>query len=337
MEIIIMTELIKKLIKAPGISGREEGISKTIADIITPYVDQVYTDALGNLIAKKNGSAKNKKKVMFAAHMDEIGFIATFIEESGFVRFAPIGGISAIATAYSTVVFESGIAGVIVPDASIEKAELAVDKLYVDIGAKNRKEAEKKVKIGDYFMVTPSYTRLMGKRVAGRPFDDRIGCAVLIETAKKLDKTGDDIYFVFTVQEEVGCRGAKTAAFAIAPDYGIALDVTGTGDALGAKPMAVSLGDGAAIKVKDSSVICDAGVVKMLTSIAKEKKIKYQTEILTYGGTDTSSMQMAGAGCRAGALSIPTRYIHSGVETMDLGDVDACVSLCVEFAKADKE
>ena len=332
-----MTELIKKLIKAPGISGREEGISKTIAEIVAPYVDEVYSDALGNLIAKKNGTGKDKKKLMFAAHMDEIGFIATFIEESGFVRFAPIGGINPVATAFSTVVFESGISGVIVPDASTEKAELAVDKLYVDIGAKSRKEAEKKVKIGDYFMVTPSLTRLMGKRVAGRPFDDRIGAAILIESAKRLDKVNDDVYFVFTVQEEVGCRGAKTAAYAIAPDYAIALDVTGTGDALGAKPMAVELGGGAAIKIKDSSVICDAGVVKMLTSLAKEKKIKHQTEILLYGGTDTSSMQMAGAGCRAGALSIPTRYIHSGVETLDLGDVEACVALCVEFVKADKE
>ena len=332
-----MTELIKKLIKAHGISGREKGISDTIAEIIAPYVDEVYSDALGNLIAKKNGAGKNKKKIMFAAHMDEIGFIVNFIEESGFVRIAPIGGISPVATAYSTVIFEGGISGVIVPDASCEKADLAVDKLCVDIGAKNRKEAEKKVKIGDYLMVTPSYTRLMGRRVAGRPFDDRIGCAVLVETAKKIDKVNDDIYFVFTVQEEVGCRGAKTSAYAIAPDYAIALDVTGTGDALGSKPMAVSLGGGAAIKVKDSSVICDSGVVKMLTDIAKEKKIKHQTEILLYGGTDTSSMQMAGAGCLAGAISIPTRYIHSGVETMDLGDVDACVALCVEFAKADKE
>lgn len=332
-----MTELIKKLIKAPGLSGREDGIAKTAGELIAPYVDEVRRDSLGNVIAYKKGTGKNKKKIMFAAHMDEIGFLVTFIEEKGFIRFAPIGGISALACAYSNVVFESGIPGVMVPDASVEPSEVKADKLVVDIGAKSRKEAEKKVKIGDYLMVAPSFTRLMGRRIAGRPLDDRIGCAVMIETAKRLGKIKDDIYFVFTAQEEVGCRGAKTAAFAVAPDYAIAFDVTGTGDALGAKPMAVSLGGGAAIKVKDSSVICDSGVVELLTALAEKNKIKYQKEVLLRGGTDTSSMQLSGAGCRAGAISIPTRYIHSGVETLDLGDVQACIDLAAEFAKADKE
>ena len=144
----------------------------------------------------------------------------------------------------------------------------------------------------------------------------------------------DDVYFVFSVQEEVGIRGAKTATFGINPDIGIAYDVTGTGDSAGAKPMACSVGGGAAIKLKDSSVICDVETVAKLTELAKDNKIKHQHEILTFGGTDTSSMQIAKAGCRAAALSIPSRYIHSGVEMIDLADAEACVELAKKFIES---
>ena len=169
----------------------------------------------------------------------------------------------------------------------------------------------------------------------GRPLDDRAGCGIVLEIAKRIAKepVADDVYYVFSVQEEVGCRGSKTAAFAIAPDVSLTFDVTGTGDTAGSKPMAVKLGGGAAIKIKDSSVICDADVVDKLIRIAKEKNIKNQLEILTYGGTDTSSIQMTGAGCRAGAISIPSRYIHSGVEMIDMNDYKACIDLAIEFIK----
>ena len=143
-----------------------------------------------------------------------------------------------------------------------------------------------------------------------------------------------DIYYVFSVQEEVGCRGSRTAAFALAPDYSLCFDVTATGDTPGNEGMACRLGDGAAIKIKDSSVICHKEVVETLVALAEEKKIKYQREILTHGGTDTSSMQLSGRGSRAGALSIPTRYIHSGVEMCDLSDAEACVSLAVSFVSS---
>jgi len=320
----------------PSVSGREDAIRNKISEIITPLCDECYTDSLGNLIALKKGSAAEPKKIMLCAHMDEIGFIVTYIEEKGFVRIAPIGGIDPVAAASSEVVSERGVRGVIVCESSVKTADIANDKLIIDIGAKSKKDAERRVKIGDFFVVRPSLTRLTSSRVCGRPLDDRIGCAVMIKLAQSFEKAPPkhDIYFVFSAQEEVGCRGAKTAAYAISPDYAIVYDVTGTGDTLGAKPMECALGKGAAIKIKDNSVICHAETVAELARIAKEKNIAHQFEVLTYGGTDTSSIQMSGLGCRATALSIPTRYIHSGVEMLDLGDAAACVELSTAFIES---
>ncbi len=316
-----MLNLIKKILKPVSVSGREQAVTGVIAEEIAPYVDSVRVDAMGNLIAYKAGVGENKKKLMFAAHTDEIGFMVTYIEENGYIRFNTIGGINFTSAAFTHVVFENGTRGVLVPEAN--------SNYVVDIGAKNRKAAERFVKIGDTFAVVSDVVKLAGGRVAGRPMDDRIGAVVMIEAAKALkDKEiKNDVYFCFVVQEEVGCRGSKTAAYSIMPDVGIALDVTGTGDTQGAAPMAVKLGGGAAIKLKDSSVICDRGLVETMKKTADANKIKYQLEILPYGGTDTSSMQQTGAGCLAGCISIPTRYIHSSVETIDLFDVQESVKL----------
>ncbi|NLK39354.1 MAG: M42 family metallopeptidase [Clostridiales bacterium] len=322
-----MLNTLKKLIKISGVSGREHNLAEFIKTLLADYCDRIERDTLGNLIAFKRGTAEKPKKVMLAAHMDEIGFMTTFIEDSGLIRFGTIGGINFNAAAYSEVVFEQGIKGVLIPDKSVAPADYKATKFYVDIGARNKKEAERRVKIGDCFSLSPSLIRLCGERIAGRPFDDRIGCAILIDIAKKLKSCPDDVYFVFTVQEEVGCRGSKTAAFTIAPDYAIAYDVTSTGDMPGADPMAIKVGEGAAIKIKDASVICDNRLVSLMQKTAKENKIPFQNEILTAGGTDTSSMQVAGNGAVAGALSVPTRYIHSGVELLDIKDAKACSAL----------
>ncbi|MBQ8140740.1 MAG: M20/M25/M40 family metallo-hydrolase [Clostridia bacterium] len=330
-----MYNTLKTLCLVSSVSGREEAIREKIKEMIAPFTDECTVDNLGNLIAVKHGTGKDKKKLMLCAHMDEIGFIVTFIEENGAVRVSNVGGINLVASSCSQVISERGVRGVLVPESGVKAADFAPDKFLVDIGTKSKKETEKKVRIGDFFVVTPSLSRLCGKRVCGRPIDDRIGCAVMIKTAERLasEKLKDDIYYVFSVQEEVGCRGSKPAAFAVAPDYALVYDVTGTGDTIGAKPMECSLGKGAAIKIKDSSVICSAEVVDMLKCAAEENDIPCQLEILTYGGTDTSSIQMSGFGTRAGALSIPARYIHSGVETIDLSDAEACVSLTLAFIK----
>ncbi len=332
-----MLNLMKTLTAVRSISGREKPVSDKLLTLIAPLTDKCWNDAMGNLIAVKRGTAPEgeRGKIMLCAHMDEIGFLVTYIEDSGFIRVNAIGGINWVAAAFSTVVFGNGLKGILVPETGTAPADLKQEKFYVDIGAKDKREAERKVQIGDFCALEGGITRLCGRRIAGRPLDDRIGCAVLVKIAEKLkeEPLADDLYFVFSVQEEVGLRGSKTAAFGINPDIGIAYDVTGTGDSAGAKPMACSVGGGAAIKLKDSSVICDHELTREFAAVAKECDIKHQFEILAAGGTDTAAMQMSGSGVRAAALSIPTRYIHSGVEMLDLNDAEACVDLTVAWLK----
>ena len=329
-----MYNILKKLITVPSVSGREGRLAETLSQMIAPYTDEQTVDAMGNLIACRRGTAgAEAKKLLLCAHMDEIGLMATTIEDNGYIRVAAIGGIDWCASAYTVVVFENGVKGVLVPEDSAKPEDYKATAFCIDIGATNKKEAEKKIAIGDCAMLEPRLTRLMGRKIAGRPLDDKLGCAILLDIARTLGEIRDDVYFVFSVQEEVGCRGAGPAAFGVEPDYALVFDVTGTGDAQGAKPMAVKVGGGAAIKIKDRSVICHTDVVEKLENLAKEKKIPYQFEILTYGGTDTSSIQVSGGGVRAGALSIPTRYIHTGVETADLRDAEACRDLALAFAQ----
>lgn len=325
-----MYNFLKQIISIPAVSGRESELLEKIRTLVAPYVDECSFDNLGNLMALKKGSSENAKSIMLCAHADEIGFMATYIEDNGFIRVSNIGGINFVSAAYTKVVFENGTKGVIVPEGKVKEPQKA-DSYYIDIGADSKKMAEKKIKIGDVAVCEASVDKLMGKRIVGRPFDDRIGCAVLFDIARTIEKPKHNIWFVFSTQEEVGCRGAKTAANRISPDCALVFDVTGTGDTIGAKPMAVKLGDGAAIKVKDASVICDHETVEALVELAKTNKIPYQCEILTYGGTDTSSIQVSGSGARAAALSIPSRYIHSSVEMVDLKDAEACRDLAVAF------
>ncbi len=325
--------LLKDLCLCPSVSGRENKIREKLTSYITPLCDEVRTDALGNLIALKRGRV-GERRIMLAAHMDEIGFMVTFIEESGMLRLAPIGGIDYRGACGAPLVSERGVKGTL----CAEKADAKPEAHFADIGAKSRKAAEARVSVGDFFVVSPRLEKLSGSVVCGRPLDDRVGCAVLLKIAEELAVSDieDDVYYVFSVQEEVGSRGAHTAAFAIAPDIALCFDVTRTGDTPSSKPMACSLGGGAAVKIKDSSVICNEDVTTALCRIAEENKIKYQREILLSGGTDTSSMQLAGAGARVGALSIPTRYIHSPSEVCDLSDALACAALAVEYIKTIK-
>ena len=328
-----MYTTLKKLLPAtPSVSGREDHIRGVIAELMLPLCDEVRTDAMGNLICLKRGSASNPRRVLLCAHMDEIGFIVTFIEENGMLRAAPMGGISYAAAVFSQVNFENGVKGVLVPEGDVPSGKTpTADKCVIDIGASSAREAARRVRVGDTCALVPYLTRLNGNRVVGRPLDDRIGCACLVKLAERMSAPADDIYYVFSVQEEVGCRGAKPAAFGIAPDLALIFDVTATGDAQGAKPMAVKLGGGVAVKIKDNSVICHTGLVQELLDTAKEKGIPAQCEILTFGGTDTSAVQMTGLGCRAGALSLPSRYIHSGVEMIDLRDANAAVALTLAY------
>lgn len=327
-------KILKELMLVHSVSGREKAVADKIEKMMTPYVDSVQRDAMGNLICFRKGTSESPKKLMLAGHMDEIGFIVTSIDDKGYIHVSSIGGIHYVSAAFSNVRFENGTVGVLVPEADFGN-NFSADRFVIDIGAANQKETEKRVKVGDFAATFSHMERLSGSFYAGRPFDDRIGCAIMVRAAMELKDCKNDTYFVFTTQEEVGCRGAKTSAYAVMPDFSIAFDVTGSGDGPKSRPMAVRLGKGAAVKVKDSSVICDGGFVKYLMRIAKEEKIPAQLEILEGGGTDTCSMQTAGAGSRATAISVPTRYIHSNNETIHKKDYDACVALTVKLLEKD--
>ena len=326
---------LKTIMTTLGASSREDAIGDKLSEMIRPYVDEVCKDPLGNVIAVKRGKAKDPQKVMFCAHMDEIGFVVTFIQDDGLVRVSSVGYIDYLAASSHLVRFENGAVGVLVPEGKTEAKDLRQEKFYVDLGVKSRREAERKVKIGETGAIESTLVKLGGKRYAGRPFDDRIGCYILVEAAKLLKKPENDIYFVFSVQEEVGCRGSRTASFTVRPDIGIAVDVTPSGDVVNpGTNLCVKLGGGAAIKVKDSSVMCDQALVRFITKLAEDKKIAHQTEVLTYGGTDASSMQTVAGGSRAGGISIPIRFCHSPNEMIDMGDVEACVKLVAAVCEA---
>ena len=317
-----MKDLIKKLTEAFGPSGAEDQVREVIRREVEQYVDEVRVDALGNLIAHKKGPGK---KVILDGHMDEIGLMVTHIDDNGFLRFGTIGGVNPFVSLGQRVYFANGVFGVIGSERVDDPKEMKMEKLFIDIGAKDKKAAEAKVRVGDSCAFYQPFVDL-GDRVVAKAMDDRIACAIIIETLKGL-KSEHDIYAVFASQEEVGLRGARAAAFGIAPDLGISLDVTRTGDTPKGITMDVSLGKGAAIKVKDSSLICHPGLRNYMVKVAEEKGIRYQLEVLEAGGTDSGAIQMTKAGIPAGVISIPCRYIHSPSEMVDMGDVEECVKL----------
>ncbi|WP_408956505.1 M42 family metallopeptidase [Natroniella sp. ANB-PHB2] len=330
-----MKELIKRLVETFGPSGDELAVRELIREEIEDQLDQIEVDTMGNLIALKKGQ-DDSKKVMLAAHMDEIGLIATHIEEDGFIRFSNVGGVSPYNLLGERVLFNGETIGVIDKEGKLDDiSKLKHDKLYVDIGATSQEEAEEKVKIGD----TATYYRqldLVENRFVAKGLDDRAGCAVLIETIKQLtEQPTFDTYFVFTVQEEVGTRGAITSSYEINPDVGIAVDLTLTGDTPEAKRMAVSLGEGPAIKVKDRSVLVNPQLKKLMIDLAEENEIPYQLEVLDRGGTDTGRMQLSREGAIAGAISIPGRYVHSPSEMIDLTDLENGIKLLTKIVQSD--
>jgi len=325
-----MFELIKRLTQSFGVSGNEEEIRETIINEIKNDIQEIRVDTLGNLIATKPGKGK---KIMVAAHMDEIGVMATYIDEKGFIRFSNIGGVSAFVSLGQKVKFKNGTVGAVFYEDKLEDMKnLKLSKMYIDIGAKDKKEAEKLVRIGDVACFVGDAVR-QGDMVISKAIDDRSGCAVIVEAIKRLPQTDNEIYFVFTVQEELGLRGAKTAAYQLKPDIAIAVDVTDTGDTPEANLMEVKCGGGPAIKIKDRSVICHPEVKKLLEESARNINIPYQFEVLEYGGSDPGAIHISAGGVPSGAISIPCRYIHSPVEAASLEDIENAVKLLIEAIK----
>ena len=328
-----MFELIKKLVDIYGATGRETAVADAIEELLKDKVDAVSRDALGNLICEKRGTDLDGKKIMLSAHMDHIGFIVAGVEKEGFLRVAPVGGVGIAVNRTRHVVFQNGVEGIIVQEPVNEGETPAMKHLFIDIGASNEADALRMIQLGDIAVYAPDCFRLGEYRVAAPAMDDRIACALLVRLIQEIGETKDTIYAVFSTQEEVGCRGAKTAAYSINPDVGIALDVTGNGDTPKTKLPSVKLGEGAAIKIMDRGSVSHPEVVRDLLAAAERAGVKYQREVLPYGGTDAMAMQLTRGGVKAGTVSIPCRYVHSACETIDLRDVDAACELLKAYLK----
>ena len=313
-----MRETLKRLLNAYGATGHEEAVREVIREMVEPWVDSIEVDALGNLICVKKGAGR---RVMLAAHMDQIGFVVSEIDEKGFLRVFNVGGIRSIVSLNRHVVFENGVHGVVsYEQEGFKPGENSMRPLFIDIGAKDRADAERKVQIGDVAVYVPDVFE-MGDDLMGSPaMDNRVGCAVLIDTLRRLKDCPNEVGAVFTVQEEVGLRGAVAAAYGIDPEMGIALDVTMSGDTPKGPRIAVSVGNGPCIKVLDNSVICSPKVVALMETAAEREGIAAQREVLTGGGTDAGAMQKTRAGVPCGVLSVACRYVHSACEVISIAD-----------------
>ena len=319
-------ELLKTFCSIKGASGEEDKIAGLILGEIKDYVDEYRFDALGNLIARKKGPGK---KMMLAGHMDQIGMMVTHIDDDGFLWFTNIGGLTPNVILSSRVSFSNGISGVIGCQRLEDHERIAIDKMYIDIGATSREEAGALISVGD-ICVYAGEPVVDDYKIMTPYLDDRIGCFIMVEALKKVKNPAFDLYFAFTVQEEVGLRGAKTAAYSIDPDYGIAFDVTISADTPKCRKLPQKLGGGACIKIKDASVLCHPLMIKHMERCARDAGIKYQFEILEAGGTDSGAIHLNKGGVPSGVISVPTRHVHSMNELARLSDISDCIELTVK-------
>ena len=327
-------ELLTQVLTAYGATGREGNVRAVIERALCAHADSVRTDAMGNLIAVKRGDGTGRR-VMLSAHMDHIALVVIDADEHGFLRVCAAGGVPANKMVAQHVVFENGQQGAVGVDEDAP-AVLTPAHLYVDIGADSREEALARVPIGEFAVAAPRVASLGEHRLSSPAMDDRIACYALLEVFCALENSmKNEVVAVFSVQEEVGLRGA-TAAYSVEPDVGLALDVTATGDVPGAKRhLPMKLGAGAAVKILDRDMIATPWVVDRLLNLAKEKNIPAQREVLPFGGTDAAAIQRSRGGVPSGTVSIPCRYVHSAAETVDLRDVQAAIDLTRAFVCGD--
>ncbi|HIT01372.1 MAG TPA: M20/M25/M40 family metallo-hydrolase [Candidatus Enterenecus merdae] len=329
-----LMETLRRLTAAYGPSGKEDEVAQVIQELAAPYCDELRRDTLGNLICHRRGRGP---RVMLSAHMDTIALVATHVDEQGYIRVGGIGGISPDRVVHTPVRFQNGQGGVVQAQADVEPGKRKRSDLFLDVGVAGQEQAQRLVQIGDA-AVFDTHLIQLGHRVSAPYLDNRAGCAVQLAAMAALGETDNDLYFVFSVQEEVGTRGAKTAAWAIEPDYGLALDVTPADDQPGSKHLVSSvLGGGAAVKVMDGSVICHPWMVERLMQLAQQKGIPAQRDVIRAGGTDAGPIHLNRAGVVTGGISIPWRYGHSPMELVDLRDVQACADLAKAFLESKLE
>jgi len=336
-------ELLKKLCNTSGISGFESNIAEIMKKELNKSCDKVETDLFGNVIARKG---KGKKKIMLAAHMDEIGLMVKHITKEGFLNFVKIGGIDDRILLGQRVVIESkkgsvlGIIGSKPPHMQKEdeiKQAIKHENLFIDIGCKDKKEAEKKVEVGDPIVFEKNFGNLNGDLYYGKAIDNRIGCYAMIKIMEEIEADAE-IYAVATAQEEVGLKGARTSSFKINPDLAIAIDTTIAGDTPQMKENESSLkiGNGVAITMIEASgrgVIVNQKIREIFIETAKKNKIKYQIDVLEGGMTDGATIYISREGIPTGVLSIPTRYIHSPTAVFSIKDVESAITLTLRSIK----
>lgn len=319
-----MKELLKKLTETHAPSGYESQVRDLILKEIEPFADEVSVDRMGNLIARKGKKQKDGRRILISAHMDEIGLMVSHISEQGFAYVAAIGGVNPLTCFGSRVVFLNGTRGILYAETEKIDKVPTIAQLFIDVGAKSAEDCP--VQVGDVCVFDRPFAEL-GTRLAAKAIDDRIGCAIAIETLKRIKKSPNELVFVFSTQEEVGLRGARTSAYGVDPEIGIALDVTISADTPHCLPSNPKLGEGPCIKVRDSSLIAHPAVIDAMKKAAEKAKVKTQLEVLRFAGTDAGAIQAVRSGVPSGCLSIACRYVHSPSEMIDSRDAEDAVVL----------
>ncbi len=329
-----MKELIKRYSDILGPSGMEDEVRKAIIEDIKDSGCEYETDPLGNLIVFKKGKHRRAKKVLFSAHMDEVGFMVKYIDEDGYIRFDAVGGVDRRVVSGKRVTFcESGVQGVVASKAihmqtPEERGKCEpISEMHIDIGARSREEALKYVQIGDCATFSPNYSDFGEGLVCSKALDDRFGCAALV---KMINSNLDyDTYFVFSTCEEVGCDGAKEVAHRLKPDIVIALETTTAGDIVGVPKSrcACTVGGGAVLSIMDRSTIYDKELLETAVDVANDKNIKWQYKNVVAGGNEAGVYQRAAAGAKVLAISAPARYIHSSSNVLAMSDMEAVADL----------
>lgn len=330
----MMFETIKELCRIDGVSGREQAVSSEIIRRAEPLADLVETDNLGNVIAFKKGAAVPKNRLMLAAHMDEVGMIITSIDEDGLLHFDTVGGVNSKVIAGRRVkIGENGVAGVVgVKPVHLLEAEekgtaVPVNELTIDIGADSREQACEVVSLGDAAYFWGDYLEFGDGFLTAKALDDRAGCAILLEIMK--EDLPFDTYFVFTVQEEIGARGAKAAAYTVNPDIAIVVETTASGDVSGVEgeKRVARVGGGAVVTYMDHGTIYDRELYQRAFALAAEEGIPCQTKTMIAGGNDSGEISVSRGGVRTVAVSVPCRYLHSPANMAKKSDVEAVYRL----------
>ncbi|MGH4121347.1 MAG: M42 family metallopeptidase [Clostridium sp.] len=312
-----MDIMLQKLVSAFGVSGHEDEVRGVIREELKNINCNIKEDKMGNLIVKLGSGAQ---KIMFCAHMDEVGLIATYIEDNGFVRVSNIGGIHASEIVHNFVVFQNGIRGKV----GAAKPEPKVEDLFIDLGVNSREEALKKIKEGDTARLLSDGMEVEDK-IISPSLDNRISCYILLSMIKEIKETKNELYFVFSTQEELGGRGARAAAYTVNPDYCIVLDTQGTGDYIGGEGN-LELGKGPIIKIQDRTLIMHHEIKEMLENAAQKSEVKVQYGI-SKGSTDGGNIHKENGGIRTGVVSIPCRYTQSISEMISMKDVEDTIKL----------